>query len=571
MSSCHLDATGEMNPCPPAWLVLTRYLLRVIALCLVVACGVQGLSLHSHGSEAMSAASRPNQISQTGSSGSSLPIFSGDRTHVLFISSAKNLVTNDDLEPFYDVFVRDLTSNNTTLVSLNISGRGGGNDHSLSPSISSNGQVVAFVSAASNFVLNDTNKAADVFVRDLALGTMRVASISQDGLTPANGASASAMISADGHFVVFESAASNLVPNDANGTTDVFVRDLLAGATTLVSVNAGGIGCGNGPSHSPVISSDGRFVAFISAATDLVPGVTNNLGEVYVRDLLTGTTFWASACPPLRAQLQNHACSNPVLTPDGRFVAFNAGGFAVVRYDLQAGTNTSAWHWRVLPVSDDAITLSDNGRYLAFSTSRSNDWSYSYSYNATNAVFRMDVDHGELDGIGPMLSNSPAAYWAFASPVMSSDGNRIVFVSEGASSPSGSIIFPPRLYLRDMAAQTTILLSSNLNADLGATVPSISPDATQVAFESSDGSLVADDLNRANDVFVYSMLSNSTVLVSERHPTLPALTTSFATIWLLERTLGSACRLYQLSMGMADVAACTQITWRGATQWLCPF
>jgi len=527
-----------MNSCRPDWLVITRYVLRVITPRLVILCVVSGLSLHTKGSEAMTAASVPNKISQTGSSDSSLPIFSGDGSHLVFISSAKNLVANDDLQNFYDVFVRDLTSSNTTLVSLNTSGRGGGNDHSLHPSISSNGQVVTFVSAASNLVLNDTNHFADVFVRDLASGTMLIASVSQDGVTPGDGASTSPMISADGRFVVFESAASNLVPNDTNGTDDVFVRDLLAGATTLVSVNAGGISSGNGRSHSPVISSDGRFVAFISAATDLVAGVTNNVGEIYVRDLVTGTMAWASARLPSTARQQNHACSNPVLTPDGRFVAFNAGGIAVVRYDLQGGTN--AWRWYPDPVSDDAITMSDNGRYVTFSTVRSNDWSYYNSYNATNAVFRLDAETqyyepcgGTISGCSNLLlllegiglpSNSPAAFLAFGSPVMSSDGNRIVFVSEGASSPSGSIILPPSLYLRDMAAQTTILLSSNLNSDLGATIPSISRDGTQVAFESSDGSLAADDLNRANDVFVCNILSNTTGLVSSRHPTLPAVT-----------------------------------------------
>jgi len=486
----------------------------------------------------MTVASTPNRIGRTGSSGSSLPIFSGDGSHIVFISAAKNLVTNDDLRTFYDVFVRDLTSSNTTLVSVNNTGTGGGNAHSLSPSISSNGQVVAFASAASNLALNDTNRVEDVFVRDLASGTTFVASVSQDGVSTGDGSSINPMISADGRFVVFQSAASNLVPNDTNGTTDIFVRDLLAGTTTLVSLNAAGTSSGNGPSRSPVISSDGRFVAFVSTATDLIPGATNNSGEVYVRDLLSGATYWASAHP---VQLQSHACSNPVLTPDGRFVAFNATGSAVVRYDLQGGTN--AWRWRSVSVSDDTISISDNGRYVTFSTPRSNDWSYYNSYNATNAIFRMDAEsqysvidqgtmnprtnliYGVLEPIPPPVTNSPsAAFWAFAAPAMSSDGNRIAFVTVAAPFYGGSNAFPPRLYVQDMAAQATVLVSSNLNSDLGATVPSESPDGTQVAFESSDGGIIADDLNQADDVFVYSLGSGATDLVSERDPSLPAVT-----------------------------------------------
>src|SRR5258708_14205166 len=123
--------------------------------------------------------------------GSSLnPAFSADGRFVVFVSHANNLVTNDDLTPYLDVFVRDRTTSNTVLVSVNTSGRGGGNADSHSPSISSNGQFVAFVSAASNLVGNDTNDTPDIFVRDLVSGTTTLVTFDSTGSTSAGNVSA---------------------------------------------------------------------------------------------------------------------------------------------------------------------------------------------------------------------------------------------------------------------------------------------------------------------------------------------------------------------------------------------
>ena len=103
-----------------------------------------------------------------------------------------------------------------------------------------------------------------------------------------NGNSMLGQVSTNGQFVVFQSDASNLVPNDTNGVTDIFVRDLVAGTTTLVSVSTNG-GPANGASTDPVMTPDGRYVAFISSASNLVPGDTNGIPDVFVRDLVAGT------------------------------------------------------------------------------------------------------------------------------------------------------------------------------------------------------------------------------------------------------------------------------------------
>ena len=117
----------------------------------------------------------------SGSGYSVAPLFSADGRQLVFVSRARNLVTNDDLAPHMDVFVRDLQANRTALVSVNTSGIGGGNDPSGAPAISANGQFIAFESAASNLVAGDTNNASDIFVRDLAAGGTVLASVASSG------------------------------------------------------------------------------------------------------------------------------------------------------------------------------------------------------------------------------------------------------------------------------------------------------------------------------------------------------------------------------------------------------
>ena len=150
--------------------------------------------------------------------------------------------------------------------------------------ISADGRFWAFSSFASDLVAYDTNGATDVFVRNLQTGTTTLVSVNQFGTASGNGGSGPAGISVDGRFVVFVSGASDLAANDTNGIYDVFVRDLQMGTTTLVSVNRFGTASGNGGSHSAVISADGHFVAFKSAASDLVvANDTNGLEDVFVR------------------------------------------------------------------------------------------------------------------------------------------------------------------------------------------------------------------------------------------------------------------------------------------------
>ena len=208
------------------------------------------------------------------------PSISADGRFVAFTSLASNIVPGDTNNTF-DIFVRDRLTNTTTRVSVDSAGNQG-NSFSNSPSISADGRFVAFTSEASNIVPGDTNSKPDIFVRDRLTNTTTRVSVDSAG-NQGNDGSNSPSISADGRFVAFNSDASNLVPEDTNGYRDIFVRDTLTNTTTLVSVDSAG-NQGNFFSFTPSISADGRFVAFSSFASNIVPGDTNNTDDIFVVD-----------------------------------------------------------------------------------------------------------------------------------------------------------------------------------------------------------------------------------------------------------------------------------------------
>jgi Tol biopolymer transport system component len=203
---------------------------------------------------------------------------SADGRYVAFSSDSSTLVAGDTNGTF-DVFVHDRQTGTTTRVSVGPGGRQaerGGG----SAAISADGRYVAYYSSDPGLVSGDTNGQEDVFVRDQRTGAVERVSKSSRGVQ-SNGFSYNPAISADGRYVAFGSDASNLVPGDTNGAHDIFVHDRRTKATTRVSVGPGGRQA-NGQSLSPVISADGGVVAFTSQATNLVPGDTNGEGDVFV-------------------------------------------------------------------------------------------------------------------------------------------------------------------------------------------------------------------------------------------------------------------------------------------------
>src|SRR5215469_5539991 len=167
------------------------------------------------------------------------PIVSPDGRFVLFASTADNLTSNGNVSlnpPSVNVYLRDRLNGTTTLVSVNVAGTGG-NGNSFPTALSTNGQFALFESAASDLVADDTNNANDVFLRDVVGGATYLVSVATNGAC-GNDVSRGSTLSPDGRFVAFTSAASNLTPDDTNGIPNVFVRDMQSGTTTLASEGA---------------------------------------------------------------------------------------------------------------------------------------------------------------------------------------------------------------------------------------------------------------------------------------------------------------------------------------------
>lgn len=326
---------------------------------------------------------------------------------VLFDSGASNLVTGDT-NSVLDVFVRDRAAGTTSRVSVSSAGAQG-NGASYSPMISANGRFVTFISIASNLIPGDTNGVEDVFVRDLLLGTTERVNVSSTGV-PANNSTTLTNISGDGNVVAFMSFADNLVPNDLNDQIDLFAHDRTTGITELVSVSTTGTQA-DFASEFPTLSADGRYVAFWSSATNLVPGDTNERQDAFVRDRLLGTTERVSVStggaegdgnvqdPGIRG----FTASGPDITGDGRYVTF----FSTSRNLVAGDTNTCGPNWQ-----------SPAGR--------------------CPDVFVRDRLLGTTVRVNVSTAGAQANYWS-GDPVISDDGTTVAFFSAASTLAAGDL------------------------------------------------------------------------------------------------------------------------------------
>lgn len=286
-----------------------------------------------------------------GNGSSAFPSISADGRYVAFESEADNL-DGADTNGASDVFVRDRFEGVTTRVSVDSNGAGG-NMLSQAPSISADGRFVAFESVADNLVRGDRNGRLDIFVHDRdTLITTRVNLGAR--AAEANGDSFGAAISADGRFVVFSSGASNLVAGDNNAADDVFVHDRVTGITARISVDSTG-GEAIGSSADPAISADGRFVSFESNAANLVPGDTNGLWDLFVRDRDAdedGVFDEPGGSSTVRVRLDSaDSAAVTSIAANGRFLTFDSmasdivvedfnGNFDVFLHDRVTGHTT---------------------------------------------------------------------------------------------------------------------------------------------------------------------------------------------------------------------------------------
>ena len=395
-----------------------------------------------------------------GNNYSSKPSISADGHYIAFQSSADNFAPIGSLD---QIFVKDRITGQMTLISI---ANGGTHASSLSsnPSISANGQFVAFTSMANNLVEGDTNLCHDVFVHDMQSGNTTLVSIASDGSlgTGCSGAGAGPQtISSDGRFVVFDSSASDLVSDDTNGKGDVFVHDRQTGSTERVSVASDGTQ-GDDSSSKPSISANGRYISFASNATNLVVGDNNGDKDIFVHDLETGQTERVS------------------VASDG-----TAGGTSYFDYAY----------------SD----LSDDGQFVAF-VSRSNVLVTDDS-NGEHDVFVHDRDTGNTERVSVASDgtqgNGSSSQYGF--PSISGDGRFIAFQSAASNLVNGDSNESSDVFVHDQQTGETVPISITNDGTLGnsgSNNPSITSDGLLVAFDSVASNFVCGDTPTA-DIYVY--------------------------------------------------------------------
>jgi Tol biopolymer transport system component len=389
---------------------------------------------------------------------------------------------------------------------------------------------VAFASPADDLVLNDTNKAPDVFVRDLVNGTNLLVSVGSGGGPALGGGSGNPVISADGRYVAFISGVTNLVTGPINTNGNVFRRDLQAGTTALVSVGTDGVSPGNNDASDLVMSPDGRYVAFLSRASNLAVGLTSGV-NTYWRDVSLGQTVGLKGA--------NYSAFGPSLGGYGRYVAYAYGVSSTTRLqirDTQLGTDIYTNAGAVTSVAIDptgtkilyriANTLyadniatrtnlfsipstamirnaagwSDDGRWLTF-VSTTNLGS---GDDGTNKVYLRDFQTGTLSLIG--LAGPGTGSWDAASdaPVMSGSGQFVAYRSIVTNTVIGNNTAPPNVFLLNrLTGSTTVLTVGQAGSSpfVWVSRPVVSDGGSTIAFLDLGSGLVTGDLNRVQDAF----------------------------------------------------------------------
>ena len=331
-----------------------------------------------------------------------------------------------------NIFLHDTHTGETTLVDVASDGSPG-NGYSEDPSISGDGRYVAFESSATNLVIGDVNEEGDIFRYDTKTGEIVLVSVASSG-GQGNSSSENPSISGDGRYVVFESESTNLVIGDTNEERDVFLHDTKTGETTLVSVANDG-SQGNDKSEClnsrPAISSDGRTVAFCSSASNLVNEDTNQRTDIFLHDTHTGETIRASVNSD--GSEWNKGSGRPSISEDGRYVAFTDGPGGIILHDTQTGENTLV---SVDNNGEQGNSYSSNpsisadGRYVAFESESTNlvigDTNESVDVflhdTKTGETIRVSVDSAGIHWVGDSMS-----------PSISGDGRYVAFESEAAN------------------------------------------------------------------------------------------------------------------------------------------
>lgn len=505
--------------------------------------------------EAVSVVDSSLPVAAGGSGDSENPILSSDGRFVGFSSDAGNLVTNV-MEPFLQAYVRDRKTGTTLLASVGLDGLSGGDGEAIFTGISADGRVVVFESRASNLVTNQTSGLGDVYVRDLVSGVTTLVSVSPSG-AGGDDYSTGASITPDGRLVVFESMAQNLVPNDSNQGTDIFVRNLANGTTTLVSVDWRGAQSAVFAPAIPVLSTaaqispDGRYVLFQSYATNLVTvpvtraGASTFYPQTYLRDLQLGTSFLASA--DSAGNPANRGSQDSVLSSDAHYVVFSSTAtnltaqgnsqslLLLFRKDMQTADISLV---SSAPLTEPAAISADGG-FIA--------------YASTNQIYLWD----QVTGSSSLVSTNSAGEagaGVSASPLLSADGKMLVFISTSSDLADPATTGSFQVFGHENVAGVNKLLSATPANPAGSSSdclsPSLSPDGAVVAFQAFDTGLFAADNNSANDIFAAGTTGDNLELISSVLPALASVTAAFVST-LVDHGISDDGR-YVLYWGVSD-------------------
>lgn len=258
------------------------------------------------------------------------------------------------------------------------------------PAISADGNIIGFTTANSTVVAGDTNAKRDVFVYNMTTGVKERVSIS-DTEQQANGDSYGCTISADGRYVTFVSSATNLVPGDTDATWDVYVRDRQSGTTELVSVKTSGIK-GSGAKSNPSISDDGRYVVFDTAGS-LVDADTNALSDIYLRDRQAGETTRISVSSSPANTQGNYASYRPVISGNGQYVVFYSQSSTFVTGDTNGYQDIFLRNLNTNQTT--RISMCNSGNQVTgncYTPSISSDGKYITYYTNSKYIVSDDID-----------------------------------------------------------------------------------------------------------------------------------------------------------------------------------
>ncbi|MCQ1539096.1 PKD domain-containing protein [Methanocalculus taiwanensis] len=431
-------------------------LIGFLLLCFCSGTGVMADSFSRGSNILVSVATDGNP----GNSDSFLGDISSDGRFVTFSSSSSNLVQGMDPPTWLqNIFVRDRIAGTTTLVSTAINGTQANGD-STKPVISSDGRYIAFQSNANNLVLNDTNGRTDIFVYDRNNANITRVSVATDGTEGWGGRNPS--ISLDGHYIAFESMDDFGEPTGHAGYTYVYIHDINSSTTTRVSVSSSGQ-AGLGQSLNPSTADKGGIIAFDSSANNLVPNDTNGLADIFVH--LKGAKITSRVSIASNGTEGDGESSSPSISDDGRFITFTSKS-----KNFESGAESKG-------------------------------------YGELPDIFVHDREHTTTTRVSKDPNGAPGNYWSH-NPSISGDGRYITYDSESTNLVTG---LPPesymkRIFLYEIETESTTLISvayDGTPADGTTENAVISEDGRYIAFEGRASNLIPGGSSYPKSIYIH--------------------------------------------------------------------